>query len=341
MKYRILGRTGLEVSEVGFGGIPILRLPTDEAVQILRYSFDKGITFYDTANAYRDSECKIGKAFSDIRHKVVIATKTGKRDADGALEHLENSLKMLQTDYIDLYQLHQVSREQDWQQLTGPEGALGALVKAKEAGKIRYIGITSHSLPMAVKLIKTDLFDTIQFPFNFIEDEPKDELHTTARTMNLGLIAMKPFAGGALANASLAFKFLRQYPDFIPIPGYDSIASVDEVAALYEQSNVVTEEDIGLMDKYRNELGKQFCRRCEYCQPCPNGVKITPAMGYPILVKRMSPQISVNFAKAAMETVPQCTDCKTCIERCPYELPIPEILKNNYDLFEQHRKSIG
>ncbi|MEM5766814.1 MAG: aldo/keto reductase [Bacillota bacterium] len=336
MKYRILGRTGLEVSAVGFGGIPILRLPTAEAVQILRYSFEKGITFYDTANAYKDSEAKIGQAFHAIRSKVVIATKTGRRDAAGALEQLENSLKMLHTDYIDLYQLHQVSQERDWQAITGPGGALEALVKAREAGKIRHIGITSHNLSMAVKLVKTDLFATIQFPFNFIEDEPKNELIAVARAMNLGLIVMKPFAGGALAKASLAFKFLRQYPDAIPIPGYDSLASLDEITALYEQPNIVTKEDLALMDQSRQELGQRFCRRCEYCQPCPHGVMITPAMGYQILVKRMSPRGAVGFAQKAMETVTRCTGCGACRPRCPYDLPIPEILKQHYELFKQH-----
>ncbi|WP_425057848.1 hypothetical protein SCACP_24130 [Sporomusa carbonis] len=341
MNYRILGRTGLKVSEVGFGGIPILRLPTEEAVQILRHSFDRGITFYDTANAYKDSEDKIGKAFRGIRQEVVIATKTGRRDGAGAAEHLENSLTMLQTDYIDLYQLHQVSQEKDWEIITAPGGALEVCVKAKEAGKIRHIGVTSHNLPMAVKLIKTNLFDTIQFPFNFIEKEPKEELHVIAREMNLGIIVMKPFAGGAIDNASLAFKFLRQYPDAIPIPGYDSVASVNEIVNLYQQPNVVGEEDIILMDQYRSELGQQFCRRCEYCQPCPNGVKITPAMGYPIVAKRMSPRVAIDFSKIAMESVPQCTNCGECITRCPYELAIPEILRKNYDLFERHRAGEG
>ena len=337
MNYRILGRTGLRVSEVGFGGIPILRLPANEAVKVLRHAFDQGINFYDTANAYKDSEAKIGQAFHGIRKQVIIATKTGRRDAAGATEHLENSLTMLKSDYIDVYQLHQVSQEEDWQAITAPTGALNVCVKAREAGKIRYLGITSHSLPMALKLIKTNLFDTIQFPFNFIEEDPKNELHPVARTMNLGIIVMKPFAGGAIDHAALAFKFLRQYPDAIPIPGYDSIASINEIIGLYQHPNVVTPEDLLLMNQYRSDLGQQFCRRCEYCQPCPNGVKITPAMGYPIVAKRMSSQVAIQFSHSAMESVPQCTNCGSCIPRCPYELPIPEILRKNYDLFEQHR----
>ncbi len=341
MNYRILGKTGLRVSEAGCGGIPIIRLQTDEAIEVLKRAYDRGITFYDTANAYHDSEDKIGRALHGVRDQIVIATKSGKRDGAGVLEHLDNSLRMLQTDYIDLYQLHQVAQSRDWDAITGPGGAWDALVKAREQGKIRHLGVTSHSIPMAVRLVKTELFETVQFPFNFIEPEARDELHRVARERNIGIIAMKPFAGGVIDNAVLAFRFLRQYPDAIPIPGYDSVAGVDQVVALYEQPNEVTAEDLALMDKYRDELGRRFCRRCEYCQPCPNGVMITPAMGYPILSRRMSPAVAVNFSRIPMESVLKCENCGTCLERCPYELPIPEILKKNYDLFEQQRLALG
>ncbi len=340
LNYRILGKTGLKISEVGFGCIPIIRLNTADAMRVLRHAFEKGITLYDTANAYKDSEYKIGKALRDIRGQVVIATKTQKRDAVGVIEHLENSLQMLQTDYIDLYQLHQVAQESDWEAITAPGGALEAVVKAKEQGKIRHIGITSHSLSMAIKLIKTEIFETIMFPFNFIEDAAKDELNVVAQSLNIGILAMKPFAGGVINDATVAFKFLRQHSNFVPIPGFDSVAGIDEVLALYRQPNTVAAADLMLMDKFREEVGRQFCRRCEYCQPCPNGVMITPAMGYPIVVKRMSPTVAVEFSKQAMETVPQCVDCGICKTRCPYELPIPDILKKNYDLFENQRNSL-
>jgi len=336
MRYRKLGKTNLNISEVGFGGIPIIRLNKDTAVRVLRCAYERGITFYDTANAYRDSEEKIGCAFEGIREKVVIATKTIQRGAQGAAKQLENSLRMLRTDYIDLYQLHQIAQEKDLVAVTAPGGALEAVVKAKKEGKVRFIGATSHNLSMALKLVKTGLFSSIQFPFNFIEDTAKDELHKVARELDMGILAMKPFAGGMINNADLAFKFLRQYPDVIPIPGFDSVDRVDQVISFYKQSNVVTEQDRRLMEDYRTELGKYFCRRCEYCQPCPNGVMITIAMGYKILASRMSPAVSVDFARAAMESVKLCDACGTCIERCPYELPIPEMLKSSYDLYEQH-----
>jgi predicted aldo/keto reductase-like oxidoreductase len=334
----LFGKTGLTVSEVGFGGIPIIRLDEKSAVSVLRRACESGITFFDTANAYRDSEKKIGLALAEVRDKVVLATKTFIRDGSGAVAQLENSLRMMKTDYIDIYQLHQISQEKDWEIITGPGGALEAVVKAREQGKIRYIGVTSHNLAMAIKLVKSDLFSTIQFPFNFIEDAAKDELHTAARERGMGILAMKPFAGGMIDNARIAFKFLRQHPDVLALPGFDSPERVDEVVSFYERPNTVTDEDNRLMENYRLELGKQFCRRCEYCQPCPQGVMITAAMGYKVIANRMSPKVAIEFSKIPMESVALCTECRECIERCPYELPIPDMLKAHYDLYEQHKE---
>lgn len=341
MKYINLGKTNLNVSEVGFGGIPIIRLQTAEAVKVLLHTYDKGITFYDTANMYSDSENKIGLALSPFRDKVIIATKTIRRDAKGFSKHLENSLKMLKTDYIDLYQFHQVANDEEWGKITKDGGALSEADKAKKEGKIRFLGVTSHNLQMAVKLIKTGLFSTIQFPFNFIEQEAKDKLHKYSREKGIGIIAMKPFAGGVLDNAALVFKYLRQFPDVVPIPGFDSMQSVDEIVSIYERQNEITDKDLESMEKYRQELGRKFCRRCEYCQPCPNGVFVTAAMSYPIVARRMSPAISVEFLKIPMQSIEKCTECGICMERCPYELPIPELLKKNYDLFEAHRAQVG
>jgi uncharacterized protein len=244
---------------------------------------------------------------------------------------------MMKTDYIDIYQLHQLAQEKDWDTVTGPGGAMEAIIKAKEQGKIRYLGVTSHNLAMAVKLVKTGMFSTVQFPFNFIEDAAKDELHIAARERGMGILAMKPFAGGMIDNARIAFKFLREHPDVIALPGFDSSERVDEVVSFYHQPNRVTEKDLELMEKYRLDLGKQFCRRCEYCQPCPQGVMITAAMAYKVIASRMSPKVAVEFSKIPMESVALCTECRECVDRCPYELPIPDILRVHYDLYEQHK----
>ena len=340
MRYQQLGKTGLTISELGFGGIPIMRLPLGDAVSVLHRAYDRGITFYDTANAYGRSEEFIGAAFADRRDKVVIATKTMKRDAAGAAEQLDNSLRMLRTDYIDLYQFHQLFHERDWQTIIGPGGAMETARKAQEQGKIRHLGVTSHNLSMAIKLVKTGLFATVQFPFSFLEPAAADELHVAARGLGLGILAMKPFGGGVIDNAALSFKFLRQHPDVVVIPGYDSVASVDEIVALYDKSNVVTAEDLALMDRYRDELGRRFCRRCEYCQPCPQGVIITPAMTYPVITHRMPLAIAIGMTGKALDTVPKCVECGVCVTRCPYQLPIPEMIKKNYETYLKDRENL-
>jgi hypothetical protein len=339
MNYKELGKTGLIISELGFGGIPIMRLDKPEAVKVLRHALDKGITFYDSANAYCDSEEKMGIAFQCLRDKVIIATKTTKRDAAGVMEHLDNSLRMLKTDHIDLYQLHQVSQEKDWATLTGAGGGLEAVSKAKKEGKIRCIGVTSHSLPMAINLVKTGLFSTVQFPFNLIETEAVS-LYEAARELKMGFICMKPFGGGAIDSAELAFKYLRQYPELVAIPGYDSVESIDSIVDIYTRPNQLDKADTRKMEEYRTRLGKRFCRRCEYCQPCPKGVVITPAMGYPVMLHRSGPAVAVNFLGKAMESVPKCVKCGECIKRCPYDLPIPEMLEKHYKMFEADRKKL-
>lgn len=340
MRYVTLGKTGLEISEVGFGCIPIIRLSTAEAVVVLRRAYDRGITLFDTANMYLDSEEKIGLAFDGMRSRLVLATKTLKRDRAAAEADIDLSLRRLRTDYIDLFQIHQLSLESDYQVATGPDGVLEAIFRAKQAGKIRHIGVTSHSIEMAVKLVTTGLFSTVQFPFNFIESKPVDELHPAARQKEMGIIAMKPFAGGVLDSAELCFKFLRQFTDVIPLPGFDAVGQVDQLVAIYETENVVFPEDLAAMERYRTELGQQFCRRCEYCQPCEQGVMITSAMGYPIVARRMSDAKAAGFAANIMESVRNCTECGECMKRCPYSLPIPEMLKKHLALYEQHAAGV-
>ncbi|MFZ0932573.1 MAG: aldo/keto reductase [Syntrophobacteraceae bacterium] len=336
MRYTVLGKTGLEISEVGFGCIPIIRLSAAEAVMVLRRAYDRGITLFDTANMYLDSEEKIGLAFDGMRSRLVLATKTSKRDLAGAEADIDLSLRRMRTDYIDLFQIHQLSLESDYQVVTGPDGALEAIFRAKQAGKIRHIGVTSHSIEMAMKLVKTGLFSTVQFPFNFIESKPAEELHPAARQEEMGILAMKPFGGGVLDNGELCFKFLRQFPDVIPLPGFDALDQVDQIVTIYETENAVLPEDLAAMEGYRTELGQQFCRRCEYCQPCEQGVMITAAMNYPIVARRMSDSKAAGFATRFMESVRNCTECGECVERCPYDLPIPETLKKHLALYEQH-----
>ncbi len=339
MKYLPFGKTGVSVSELGFGAIPIIRLSFEEAERVLRRAFDLGITFFDTANLYHDSEEKIGCALSPVRDKLFIATKSMKRDGKSVAEHIDLSLSRMKTDYVDLFQFHQVAQEKDREAIYAPGGAMEAALAAQKAGKVRFIGVSSHSIPMAMKLIETGDFVSIQFPFNFIETEAASELFPLARRLGVAIIGMKPFAGGAITKASLAFKFLRSQPDLFPIPGYDSVESVEEIVSFYEKPNIVSEDDLAEMTAVKNELGGQFCRRCEYCQPCPFGVAIAGSMIYPLLAVRMSPKVASAFASPNLDTVPNCTECGVCVSRCPYTLPIPEMLKKHYELYLEHKSA--
>lgn len=337
MKYLPFGSTGVFLSEIGFGAIPIIRLSFEEAGRVLRKAYDSGITLFDTANAYHDSEEKIGRELSSVRDKIFLATKSMKRDGKTVAEHIDLSLRRLQTDRIDLFQFHQVATEKDWQTISGPGGAMEATLKAQGDGKIRFIGITSHSLAMAKKYVESGLFVSIQFPFNFIETEAAEELHPLARKKNVAILSMKPFAGGAITDASLAFKFLRSHESLFPIPGYDSVESVKQVVSFYDSPNRVNESDLAAMESVKKEIGGEFCRRCEYCQPCPSGVAITQGMIYPLLASRMSPEVASEFASKGMDTIPECAECGICVKKCPYTLPIPAMLKKHYALYKSHR----
>lgn len=330
-----LGRTGIEVSEIGFGGIPIIPLPAAEAAAVVRHCFDRGVSFYDTANMYTTSEEKIGAALAPVRGQVVIATKTGARDARGAAEHLELSLRQLKTDWIDIHQLHNVSNPEALEQVLAPGGAYEALARARDAGKIRAIGISSHSLAAAKRALETGLFQTLQFPFNFIEDDPAVEIFPLARRQGVGIIGMKPLGGGLLERADLCFKFLQQHRDVVPIPGVRTREELDAILDLYRNPSPISENDTREMQAIRAALGRQFCHRCEYCMPCEQGVQISSVLIFRAAARRLSPEGVKGWLGKAMETVAQCVECGQCEERCPYELPIADLLKENLALYTE------
>jgi uncharacterized protein len=333
MKSVQLGRSGLAVSEIGFGGIPIIPLHHEAAVEVVRHCHARGITFFDTANMYGNSEKMIGDALAQVREKVVIATKTTRRDKAGASEHIELSLKRLKTGFIDLYQFHSVSKDEDLETILSPVGAMPAVREAVAAGKIRHVGLTSHSIEVALKACRTGLFETLQFPFNFIEHEPAGELFQVAREQEMGLIAMKPLGGGLLQKASLCFKFLQQYPDVVPIPGISRLAEIDEIIELYAHREPLNAQEKAEIEAIRAELGDKFCHRCGYCQPCEQGVAITDVLMFRSMARRLPPNVAAALSRKAMDTVDQCSECGECVERCPYELDIPVLIR---ELREMH-----
>ena len=336
MKTVRLGKTGLEVSRIGIGGIPIQRPTEGEAVKVIQRALDLGITFIDTANGYGVSEERIGKGIAGRREQVVIATKTGGRDKATALEHLELSLRRLNTDYVDLWQLHGISTFEAYDQVLGPGGAMEAAQEALEAGKIRHIGMSSHSMEVALKAVSSGHFETIQFPFNFVAIEAADELIPLARENDVGFIGMKPFAGGMLQDASLAIKYLLQFDNVLPDPGVQKVEEIEEIVDIVNGSWKLTSQDLQEMEVVRAGVGTRFCRRCGYCEPCLQEVEIRWLMTLPIGWKLVPRE--AFFSKRMMgivETGRNCIQCGECEGKCPYQLPIREMIVENMAFYER------
>jgi predicted aldo/keto reductase-like oxidoreductase len=334
-----LGKTNLMCSRIGFGGIPIQRVSEAEAVAIVKHSLDLGINFIDTATNYTTSEERIGKAMKGYRREdIIVATKSHQRAPDQCRKDLELSLRRMEIDYIDLYQFHDVRDGEDTDLIMKPGGTLDAVKQAQKEGLVRHIGICAHRMQAAIPLAKTGEFEVMQFPFNYITDEAKDELIPLCRQMDIGFLVMKPLAGGVLPNAVLGFKFLLQYPDILPIPGIQSIAEIDEIVAIEKSSQLSIQEQEEI-ERLRKELGKQFCRRCDYCLPCPAEINISDIMYSNTLWKRQPLQkIFTGFFGRQLEQVPGCMDCGECETRCPFDLPIREIMARNYDLYLEKKK---
>ncbi|MHB8104534.1 MAG: aldo/keto reductase, partial [Dehalococcoidales bacterium] len=325
-------------TRLGFGGIPIQRLTEAEAVKVVQKCLDLGINYIDTANGYSTSEERIGKAVKGRRHDVFVATKTFPGTPDIIEKNLELSLQRLDTDYIDLYQFHGINDKATLGKIVDPENGLYKVFeKAKKAGKIRHIGITSHQMDAAKVEIKTGKFETIMFPFNFITNEPAKELLPLCREHDMGFIVMKPLAGGMLDNATLCFKYLLQFPDVVAIPGIEKIHEIEEIAAIYEGPQKITAAERKEMKRMTEELGTRFCRRCDYCQPCQQGIPISMVMTFPTFVKRLPPDwyLKSPFIPEGMAKAATCIECGECEERCPFKLPIREMIKEGYNLFEQ------
>jgi len=329
MKLRTLGKTGLEVSVIGFGGIPIQRVSEDEAKKLFDHSLENGINFIDTARGYTISEELIGKAIEGKRDKWILATKSTARDYDGMKKDVEISLKNLKTDYIELYQFHFVKDRETYDQIMGKNGAYKALVEAQAEGKIGHIGITGHDAKLLEEVIPTGKFATVQFPYNPIEYQGEN-LFKIAKELEMGVIIMKPIAGGAFEKGELSIKYILQNECVTSaIPGMDKMEQVTVNTADDIVNNPLTEEEKKEIAVIVDALGDTFCRRCGYCQPCSEGINI-PAQflleGY--LLRYDLKEWAIDRFKGSDKTAYDCTECGICEPKCPYDLPIREMMKN-------------
>jgi predicted aldo/keto reductase-like oxidoreductase len=333
MEYRILGKTGLSVSRMGFGGIPIQKIDAAGTRVLMEKLRAAGINYIDTARGYTVSESYLGEALEGIRHNFILATKSMARDKAGMAKDIDISLGNLRTDYIDLYQVHNPSMAQ-LDQVLAPGGALEALLEAKEAGKIGHIGITAHDLAVFERALELEWVETIMFPYNIVETQA-EHLIAKCREKNIGFIDMKPLAGGAIESGTLALRFVCANDAMtVTIPGMADIAEIDENVAACADTSPLTEEEKAAMAKVVKELGTNFCRRCNYCQPCTAGINISGVFLFEGYLSRYG---LGEWAKGRYATLPvkasACVDCGVCETRCPYGLPIREMLKKAAEKF--------
>ena len=326
MKQITLGRTGITVPQNAFGALPIQRVDLPTAVGLLRRAYEGGMRFFDTARAYSDSEEKIGAAFAGMREKVYIATKTQARNAEDFRKDLHTSLRMLKTDYVDLYQLHCVPK--CFRPGDG-SGLYEAMLEAKAQGLIRHIGITAHLIGVAEEIVASGLYETLQFPFSYISSERDIALVRACEAANMGFIAMKGLAGGLLTNADACMAFVSQF-EALPIWGVQRAEELEQWLSFFEKTPAMTDDLLAVIEADQKALAGNFCRGCGYCAPCTVGIVINQCARISQMVRRApsAAWLSPHW-QAEMEKIDDCVDCGLCMTRCPYGLEIPTLLRKN------------
>ena len=323
-----LGRTNLTVTKNGFGALPVQRTCMKEACNILRRAYEGGINYFDTARMYTDSEEKIGKALSDVRDRIIISTKTMSTTVEGFWADLNTSLRLLQTDYIDIYQFHNPAfcpKPGDG------TGLYEAMLQARERGMIRYIGFTNHRLPLAEEAVKSGLYDTLQFPFSYLASEKEKALVRLCEEHDVGFICMKALAGGLITRSDVAYAYLLQFP-VAPIWGIQRMNELEEFLSYQENPPVLTEERLAYIERERKELVGEFCRGCGYCMPCPVGIEINNCARMSLLLRRSPTAGHLSEAgQAKMKKIENCINCGQCKAKCPYGLDTPALLRKNYE----------
>jgi len=329
-----LGKTGITVDKNGFGALPIQRISDDDAVYLLRKAYEGGITYFDTARVYTDSEHKIGLAFDEkTREKIYIATKSAAVNGEDMKKDLEKSLSELRTDYIDVYQFHNPS----FTPLeNGADGLYQAASEALKEGKIKHIGITNHRLAVAKEAIECGLYELLQFPFCYLATEKDQEIVKLCKENNMGFVAMKSLSGGLITNAAAAYAYAGLYDNVLPIWGVQREAELDEFLSFINNPPVMNDEYKAIIEKDREELLGDFCRGCGYCMPCPVGIEINNCARMSLLLRR-SPSAG-HLSKAGQEKmakIENCLHCNKCMSKCPYGLNTPELLQKNYEDYKR------
>lgn len=328
MNKMLLGNTGIEVCRLGLGGIPLQRISEEDAIEVVGYAIEKGIDFIDTARNYSTSETRIGKALKKINKKVTVSSKSILRTSDGIREEIDKSLKELQLDYIDIYHCHSVATDEDYKLITSPDGALSGLLKAREEGIIGHVGISSYSVQVMEKVVDDNLFETIMVGFNIIEPIAYKSVIPKAMEKKTGILTMKPLAGGVIPIPELALRWALSFPDILVIAGMGKKEFVDKNWEIYQGDYSFSEKEKQQIIDLNRDFDKQFCHRCGYCEPCAVNIPIYKMLSIKNMVKIHGPQMLTgpDFEKV-LERAKSCIQCGDCLIRCPYNLPIPFMMK--------------
>lgn len=324
-----LGKTNLEVNKIGFGALPIQRRNMNDSIAILNKAYESGIDFYDTARFYTDSEEKLGKAFENVRSEIYLASKTAAETPEDFWKDLETSLKELRTDYLDLYQHHNIS----FCPKEGDEMAK-AMLEAKEEGLIKHIGITTHKITIAHEALDSGLYETLQYPFSYISGDEELKLVQECKELDVGFIAMKAMGGGLLKNAKASFAYMNQFDNVLPIWGIQHMSELEEFLSFPSDLLVddVLKADI---EEDKKELGDNFCRGCGYCMPCAEGINISLCARMSLWIRRFPTEPNMDEkTQETMKKTLDCIECYACVDNCPYELDIPQLLKENYEDYQ-------
>lgn len=338
MKKIRLGRTNLYITQMGWGGIPIQRVSEDEAVSVIRAVVNMGVDLLDTARGYTNSESRIGLALQTTDREVILSSKSQVR-TDRIEDEVHISLRQMKAKKIHLYHLHNISRPEEYEKVMGPGGAYEGLMRMRDEGRINFIGITSHSLDVLKRAVEDDHFDVIMACYSFLEPDADRKVFPLARAKDIGVISMKPFSGGVIEEPGPALRFIFTQPDIVPIPGSETLEKARANWEIFTQDHSLTRRDRSYIETLRSELDHQFCRRCDYCQPCPEKISIQHIMGLRYIVKRFgSSTEELDWFHSLIEKARHCTECGDCLKRCPYQLPIPEQIRKNLAWYDDLAK---
>ena len=329
-----LGRTGLQVSPLGMGVIQTGRRPWEESIGVIRGVLDLGINWFDTARAYGDTELRLGEALQGIRDQVIIMSKSHAHDPETFRTHIDESLARLRTDYLDVLFFHGGGAIEE-ECFFADAGMLEIAEDAVAAGKIRHLGFSAHRVETALKALDIPSMAVALVPANFISREYIDgEVMAKAKAQGVAVLAMKPFGGGRINNPELCLKFLKTYPGLIPCIGIERVTEMAQNVRIWEDDAPLTADDMDEMERIRDLLGDRFCRGCDYCQPCPQGVPISTVAFASVFARQMTREKVIEMLTEPVEQAKACIECRECVDRCPYDLDIPEMIRENIALFE-------